>query len=532
MSTQLPKSLRVQVMDEWRDPDTGLVKCAHCLQQFPDTEIQIDHRHPEHLGGGHEKANLQPLCYPKVGPSCHKEKSAAEAAARALVRAKAGRSPLALPLSGLCAAAAAATGWAAWRAWQGQSIEPVIDATGTTVAAWLALSGLAWLTYFVANVGPGKDEVLKAATAKGKTGETPQQRIAAALRQEMGDKGRISVRKATHMGLIGYRCTYAGTNFPDHDDASKLKVQKRLSAKLGERQRLDWEPEADRLFLSPRPQLPARIDHPGIDKTLPWHLIPIAPSTTINLKVTPHVLIIGTTSAGKTSIFRSAIVSLAPAARREEVRLLLLDPKYVELVGFRGWPGVMDVLTDDEDLYNAPMEVEAEMRRRMRLFEQEKVPLSSHVPWIVVIDEYHEYVKRMGKWSLKNGKRKTLSAPIDPVEAIQSIAAMARRMGIHLIIGTQRPDAKWFGGDTRDLFKCCIGVGPLSPDAGRMLFKDGSQGRDIPMEAKGRFTILGADNVFVEDQSYWVPDPTDADGTNTEADWALLERLGMPSRAA
>jgi hypothetical protein len=531
MSTQLSKALRTQVMDEHRDPDTGLVKCALCGGRFPDTEIQIDHRRPEHLGGGHEKTNLQPLCYPKVGPSCHKDKTATEATARAAVRAKAKRSPLAIPLAVLGLLSAAALGRASWLIWHGQSLAGLQAQVQTTLRWWVIVTLLAGAAYALAHLRPAEEPPAAKVEA---TGESPAQRITAALREEMGQAGRVLVRQASRDGRAGHVATYQGTGFPDHEDGARLKVQRRLSAKLGGRQQCVWDTEADQVFVSPRPPLPRIVPHPGVrrDPVLPWHQIPISNLVTIDLKVTPHVLVIGTTLAGKTSIFRSAIVSLAPQARAERIRLLLFDPKMVELVGFRGWPGVLNVLTEDEELYEGPGEVVDEMRRRMRLFKDEGVPLSSHQPWIVIIDEYREYVKRMGAWSLKVGKRKTSSSPLEPVENVATLLAMARRMNIHLIIGTQRPDAKWFGGDARDNMQCRIGVGPLSSTAARMLFEDASQGRDIPIEAKGRFTIQANDGEFVEDQSWFVPDPTDADGTNTASDWALLERLGMPTKGS
>ena len=49
--------------------------------------------------------------------------------------------------------------------------------------------------------------------------------------------------------------------------------------------------------------------------------------------------------------------------------------------------------------------------------------------------------------------------------------------------------------------------------------------RDLPADAKGRITFQQGDGGFIEDQSYWVPDPGDAKGTNAEEDWEHLERL-------
>lgn len=528
MSSPLPKALRQQIRDAARDPDTGLVECARCGGQFGDDEIQVDHIVPEWLEVNHDPSNLQALCYPKDKGqrSCHKDKSAAEARQRASVRRRGTRSPVALPLAILAGVAAGVAARAAWLDLHGLSLAPLVGQTQTALRWWV-ISTLVFATaYALAHVGPAN---VAPDAPKAATGETPEQRLTAAVREEVGQGGTVRVRRQKDGG---YSVSYRGTGFADHEDAAKFRMVKRISAKMGGRWQCLWDTEADQFLTRPRPDLPRSIEHPGVVKGLAWHQIPISPSVTMDLKKTPHVLVCGETSAGKTSIFRSAIISLAEASRQEQVKLLLLDPKRVELIGFRGWPGVMDVITDDEEMYNAPGLVVDEMNRRMEAFERDRTPLSSHQPWIVILDEYREYLKRVGAWSLKHGKRKTASAPLEPQDHISTLLAMARRMNIHLIIGTQRPDAKWFGGDAREQCGLRIGVGGLSVALSRMLYEDSGVGRDIPAEAKGRFTSQQNDGQFVEDQSYWVPDPTDADGTNTEADWALLERLGMPERTA
>lgn len=532
MSSPLPKALRQQIKDAARNPDTGLLECAGCRGEFGDDEVQVDHIVPEHIAVDHSPSNLQILCYPKdkAAPSCHKAKSAREAAARATARIRGRRSPSDLPVTIASGIAATVAARCAWLMWHERDPLPFLAQVQHGLSVAVIGTALIVLAYALAHIGHG--EAAPPKVAKVRTGETPEQRLTAALREEMGQAGQIRVRRVTWLGLPAYQASYGQTGFDDHEDAKRYSVNKRVNAKMGGRWLLTWDTEADRVVLQPRPELPALVPHPGADPDLPWFQIPISPSVTIDLKKTPHVLVTGETAAGKTSIFRSAIISLGHHARAGTIRLLLLDPKMVELIGFVGWPGVMNVMTEDQELWDAPGEVEAEMRRRMRLFKDEGVPLSEHQPWVVIVDEYREMVKRLDAWSLKPdvGLRKTRSAPLEPVENVATLLAMARRMNIHLILGTQRPDAKWFGGDARDNCPFRIGVGGLSPTLSRMLFNDSSVGRDIPAEAKGRFTAQQDNGQFVEDIAYWVPDPTDADGTNTEADWELLRRLGMPER--
>jgi hypothetical protein len=498
------------------------VECAHCHGLFGQDEVQVDHIRPEHRGGGHEPSNLQILCYPKTGPSCHKEKSAEEAGARATARRRSQRNPirLVLPLFGAAYGAYLLT--LAWRVATNRSTEGMLrhmrNVTGWIVIGLVAL----WIAYSLAHIRwatPEPEPVVK------ETGETPAQRIAAAVRAEMGDKGFVKVYPSGD----GFSVTYRNTDFPDRSDDARLKVQDRISAKMGGRWRIDWTEREDRFYTERRPELARRIDHPGVRPGTPWHVLPIGPSTTIDLKVTPHVLVIGQTLAGKTSLFRSMVIAAGGAAQRGEVELILFDPKRIELSGFRGWPGVQKVLTDDKDLYDTPMLIEQEMNRRAYLVENEGAKVKDFTPWIIIIDEYREYVKRMDAYSLKMNIRKSASSRIVPVESISTLLAMARALAIHIIIGTQRPDAKWFGGDARDNCPGRISVGPLSRDAAMMLYGKASVGRDVPVELKGRFTYQMNEGGYGEDQAYFCPNPTDPDGDNTSEDWALLYRLGMPT---
>jgi hypothetical protein len=505
------------------------VKCAHCQSLFPRDEVQVDHILPEHRGGGHEPENLQPLCYPKSGPSCHKEKSAEEAGARATARRRANRNPIRVIIPALTASAGGYLLYLTYLQAQGRPIAPALHLLHQVTMWWNVVLLALYLAYGLAHASFGQDDTPEVVKP---TGETPAQRIAAAVRAEMGDKGYVKVyptgTPTDGAGRLGFKVTYRSTDFADRDDNAKLKVQERISAKMGGRWRCDWNEQEDWFYTEKRPELPARIDHPGIAPGKPWHLLPIGPSTIVNLKVAPHVLVIGATLAGKTSIFRSMIIACADAAAKGEIELILFDPKRVELIGFRGWPGIKAVLTEDDQMYGMPMEIEREMERRQRAVEHEGAKVTEFTPWIVIIDEYREYVKRMGRYSIRTNKRKTISSPIEPIESIATLLAMARKLWIHIIIGTQRPDAKWFGGDARDNCPGRISVGPLSRDAAMMLYGKATVGRDIPLELKGRFTYQMNEGGYAEDQGFFVPDPTDAEGENTEQDWALLHRLGMP----
>lgn len=158
-----------------------------------------------------------------------------------------------------------------------------------------------------------------------------------------------------------------------------------------------------------------------------------------NLASMPHLLVAGATGAGKSVCINGLIVSLLYKARPDEVKLMMIDPKMVELNIYNGIPHLLTpVVTDPRKAAIALKKVVKEMEKRYELFAkagardmerynqlaQEK-PETERLPYIVVIvDELADLM---------------MVAPADVEDAICRLAQMARAAGIHLIIATQRP---------------------------------------------------------------------------------------------
>lgn len=317
--------------------------------------------------------------------------------------------------------------------------------------------------------------------------------------------------------IRAFDLSYAGTGFRDDEPERRLELVERVSAKVGGRWRAVWETENDVVHFTRRPNLPRLVPHPGLSAKRPWHVLPFADGGAFDLMVTSHLLIVGATNSGKTAVLRSLIVAAAEGAS-----VWLADPKRVELIGFRDWPGIARVATADDMLHDFAMDLHGEMEARYRAFEEQGTPLDSWPPIIAVIDEFEEYAARMKAYAaVEKIKRPGEDSPAQ--SSITSILRLARRAGIHVIIGTQRPDASWFGGAARDNMQGRAAVGRMTQQASTMLFGRSDVARDVPLDAKGRTTVQTLDDEPVEVQAYWVPDPSGM--TLSRADRATLDRL-------
>lgn len=158
-----------------------------------------------------------------------------------------------------------------------------------------------------------------------------------------------------------------------------------------------------------------------------------------DLKKMPHGLVAGATGSGKSVCINSILVSLLYKATPDEVKILLIDPKMVELAPYNGVPHlVAPVITDAKQATAALKWVVEEMEKRYELFSERGVrdvsryndlysehPDKPAMPFIlVVIDELADLM---------------MVSPQDVEDSICRIAQKARACGIHLLLATQRP---------------------------------------------------------------------------------------------
>ena len=161
---------------------------------------------------------------------------------------------------------------------------------------------------------------------------------------------------------------------------------------------------------------------------------------------TPHLLVAGATGSGKSVCINCILASILMRAKPDEVKLLLVDPKKVELSMYNGIPHLLaPVVTDPKKASVALAKIVSEMERRYDVFEEKGVKN---------IGTYNEMVEKKNA-SLPDGEKLKkmpyivvivdeladlmLVASKEVEDSIMRITQMARAAGIHLIIATQRP---------------------------------------------------------------------------------------------
>lgn len=158
-------------------------------------------------------------------------------------------------------------------------------------------------------------------------------------------------------------------------------------------------------------------------------------ATVADIAKMPHVLIAGSTGSGKSVAINAFIASILFRASPTEVKFILVDPKRVELTNYNNIPHLLTpVITDPEKVVSALKWAIQEMERRYKLFAEvgvrniaaynELSGFQSMHYIVIIIDELADIM---------------LFAPSEVEDCITRLAQMARAVGIHLVLATQRP---------------------------------------------------------------------------------------------
>lgn len=228
----------------------------------------------------------------------------------------------------------------------------------------------------------------------------------------------------------------------------------------------------------------------------------------MEINKTPHLLVAGSTGSGKSVCINSIIASILMRTKPDEVKLVLVDPKKVELSIYNGVPHLLaPVVTDPKKANVALKRIVSEMERRYDVFEESKTKN---------IESYNAYIDKQNE-SLPNDQKikhmpyivviideladLMLVAAKEVEDSIMRITQMARAAGIHLIVATQRPSTDVITGvvkanipsrisfavssgiDSRTILDM-VGAEKLL-GKGDMLFLP--QGTNVPLRIQGTF---------------------------------------------
>lgn len=177
--------------------------------------------------------------------------------------------------------------------------------------------------------------------------------------------------------------------------------------------------------------------------------------TSIDLTESPHILMAGSTGGGKSVLLSAIISGLATAKSPEEMKLILVDTKQLDLTLFESLPHVVqtaDTIEKVHEVFTRLMNIIRQRTSQMKgiarnIHEYNRIATKKLPYYVVIIDEFADVI----------GLDKSLAtAGIEPVasnsritQRLQELTQISRAAGIHFIVATQRPSVKIITGDIK-----------------------------------------------------------------------------------
>lgn len=323
--------------------------------------------------------------------------------------------------------------------------------------------------------------------------------------EEEGDEIKtvtVSHKQGIHMAMVGRR----------------QRVEKVISARMHGRWVAHWDLQNDIVRFTQRPEMPTLVYpvYEDVDRTdahasylklkLPYGVDENGNVIFWQPALNPHMLVVGGTGTGKTVVEHGFLEQIA----RQGYRIWVIDGKRIEFVGFRGYPNVELVASRVEHQVRMIIAAHELMEERYTLIEAGKATLKDFDALFLIIDEYATLKARIVRW-YKSVKQKGDPTQPPMLELIEDLARLARSAKIHMILGLQRPDVSFLGGEMRDNFAARISMGRLSPQGANMMWDSFAIGVALPRNVRGRGVSTDAESNPVEIQTFWNPDPAKGD---------------------
>lgn len=298
-------------------------------------------------------------------------------------------------------------------------------------------------------------------------------------------------------------------------------IESDVTSTLGGSWTAEWSLVSGRVKFVRSPGLPSMVDPPlefpvvnrkAIRQLYKQAKIPFARDAhgydiVWDFKQSPHFLVAGPTSTGKTSL----LMTVATQCARRGFNVVWIDPKGQDSPGLYAMPNFSLVTRgfDDDGMVGhiAALRFLADtMRERYAAVKLNPNRADDFDPIIVITDEFSNLVMELMRFYQRFKHPKMDKGKFPTEEDVGTILRTARAVGIHLVIGLQRPDTAFIKGEARDNTSLRVAMGRLkSKDAALMMFNDPVAGTRLQPGIKGRGTVQLPDNSFREIQVFYTP---------------------------
>lgn len=306
--------------------------------------------------------------------------------------------------------------------------------------------------------------------------------------------------------------------------SSKARITRAMLTRIPGSYRCNWDPHQDVLSFTRRKEFPAIV-------SLPAHAQPMRQSfddgasykaykkfeillglneegqwATWNPTKDAHLLITGRTGYGKTISLHNIIQQITQAG----YRVWLCDGKWIELLGYDEWPNVELIANSVPTQIRMLKHIHEIMQERYTLLRKRQATVYDFDPIFFVCDELSEMKSNIADFYAAH-KVKNMPSKSEVDSWIGSLARLARKALIHMVVGLQRPDASLMNGETRENFGGRMSLGQMGRDASIMMWENASIGCAVP-GAKGRaLAMMHGEPTMIQSILAPNPDPKDSD---------------------
>lgn len=306
--------------------------------------------------------------------------------------------------------------------------------------------------------------------------------------------------------------------------SSKVRITRAMLTRIPGSYRCNWDAHQDVLSFTRRKEFPAIVSLPahaqpmrqcfddgasykaykkfeillGLNEEGQW--------ATWNPTKDAHLLITGRTGYGKTISLHNIIQQITQAG----YRVWLCDGKWIELLGYDEWPNVELIANSVPTQIRMLKRIHEIMQERYTLLRKREATVYDFDPIFFVCDELSEMKSNIAEFYAAH-KVKNMPSKSEVDSWIGSLARLARKALIHMVVGLQRPDASLMNGETRENFGGRMSLGQMGRDASIMMWENASIGCAVP-GAKGRaLAMMNGEPTMIQSILAPNPDPRDSD---------------------